>query len=262
MKYKDKDWLYEQYIVQKKSTPMIARELNCANRTIYYWLLKHQINPRTRPEARHNYAGNNVVLTDTLKQFLQGELLGDGNLRTNNFSASYRHASKYKDYVIWLSGFLNKFGVSQAGNIKPIKKQINNKIFTTYYYNSLNYEEFKILYDSFYENKVKHIPVSLNLTPLVVRQWYIGDGSLTIRKFGNPYISIATYGFSTTDIELIIKKFKEINLMAKKRKAGKRKNGQQRYIIAFPVSETNSFFKYIGECPNEIENIYGYKWNI
>lgn len=42
-KYRDKKWLYEQYVTLNKSMPQIARECNCYPLTITRWLTKYKI---------------------------------------------------------------------------------------------------------------------------------------------------------------------------------------------------------------------------
>lgn len=44
--YKNKYWLHDQYISQKKSTYEIGKECNCCNTTILYWLKKFNVNRR------------------------------------------------------------------------------------------------------------------------------------------------------------------------------------------------------------------------
>ncbi len=41
--YQDRDWLYKQRIVLKKSTPRIAKEQNTSHKTILYWIKKFNI---------------------------------------------------------------------------------------------------------------------------------------------------------------------------------------------------------------------------
>ena len=50
--YKDKKWLQQKYIVEKKSTYKIADILNCSQKTIYNWLKTLNIPRRTPSEAR------------------------------------------------------------------------------------------------------------------------------------------------------------------------------------------------------------------
>lgn len=49
--YRNKDWLENQYITQKKSTVKIGEEVGCSNTTISYWLKKFNIPIRTLSDA-------------------------------------------------------------------------------------------------------------------------------------------------------------------------------------------------------------------
>lgn len=59
---------------------------------------------------------------------------------------------------------------------------------------------------------------------------------------------------------MISNDFKEKIYDFNKIKAGKDKDDNQRYIIRLSSYKTDNFFNYIGPCPKEIEDIYGYKW--
>jgi len=48
--YKDKDWLYNQYVIEKKSAIKIAKL--CDINDIYYWLNKFDIPMRSLSEAQ------------------------------------------------------------------------------------------------------------------------------------------------------------------------------------------------------------------
>ena len=41
--WKDREWLYQQYVVLDRSTEEIAQEYGCKQNTIQCWLLKHKI---------------------------------------------------------------------------------------------------------------------------------------------------------------------------------------------------------------------------
>ena len=49
-KLNDRDWLYDQYIVQRKNTCQLAEELICSNITINRALKKHNIQVRSLSE--------------------------------------------------------------------------------------------------------------------------------------------------------------------------------------------------------------------
>ena len=50
-KYKDKEWLYHEYVVLKKSLRKVGRECGISGDTIKYWLQKHGISRRTISES-------------------------------------------------------------------------------------------------------------------------------------------------------------------------------------------------------------------
>lgn len=50
--YKNKDWLYNQYIILKKSLTQIGRECGVSKYPIGYWLKKHNIPVRDPKTAR------------------------------------------------------------------------------------------------------------------------------------------------------------------------------------------------------------------
>lgn len=49
--YRDKDWLYEQYIVNKRSTTDIAKEVGVSHKTISRWAKRHGIELRDTQTA-------------------------------------------------------------------------------------------------------------------------------------------------------------------------------------------------------------------
>ena len=49
---RNKDWLYEQYIMLRRSTSDIAKEMNVTDSAILFWLKKHGIPRRSTSETR------------------------------------------------------------------------------------------------------------------------------------------------------------------------------------------------------------------
>ena len=49
--HRDKDWLYEQYIIKKRSTTDIAKEVGVSHKTISRWARKHGIELRDTQTA-------------------------------------------------------------------------------------------------------------------------------------------------------------------------------------------------------------------
>lgn len=49
---RQRDWLYDQYVTQKKTMHQIAEDLGCSNSTVSNWLRHHNIHIRDRSEAQ------------------------------------------------------------------------------------------------------------------------------------------------------------------------------------------------------------------
>ena len=215
------------------------------------------INRRSNSETRSFRTSCN--LSPHIKEFITGELLGDGSLFSRSkYTAYYQHGTKYREYLVWIEKIFFDFGIKKTGTIRKNAHTLksNGKTYISYSLKTVTYPELKSLRIWFYPNGKKIIPYNLELTPLIVRQWYLGDGSLS-KKVGNmgQTISISTEGFQENDIDRVIEKFKRIGL-----KLAKNKSRKGQYKICISRQSTIDFFDYIGPCPQEIETIYSYKW--
>ena len=248
--YKDQIWLRKQYIEKKRSPNDIANEIGVATNTIIYWLKKFHIPRRSYSEANHLKAANHVQLSPHAIEFIEGELLGDGSLYSRSqWSAAYSHGSKYKEYIDWLAERLSGFGIKQAGSMvtqHPLGR------YTTYNYISLSYEELKPMRDRWYPKGKKIVPHDLILTPLMVRQWYIGDGCLDTKRGKRSSIRLSTCSFSVQDVLYLAHSLRELGFNARRRSSHN--------IIYISPRSVARFLNWIGPCPPEIESIYGYKW--
>jgi hypothetical protein len=270
--YQDRDWLYNEYWNFKKSKIQIAQEQNTTEKTIRYWMEKLEIKSRLNSEAQHLLKINHVALIPKAIEFIDGELLGDGNLHScSQWSALYQHSSKYKKYIEWLSNQLEQYGIKQTGEIyKRYHKECiyNGHYYSahwSYFYASLSYTELLPLRQKWYRlynpetdppnwrhKYIKIVPRDIELTPLRCRQWYIGDGDLnhSINKISNDYIKLSTQGFPIADIEFLVYKLNKLGFQCHRTK-----NNTIR-ISSYSVS---NFLTYIGPCPIDC---YKYKWEL
>ena len=106
-KFKNKDWLYNQYWWMDNSSWEIGKICNTNHSNILYWMKKFNIPRKNRIEKRQNH----INLSENLIEFINGHLLGDGSLRIqkNYYSARYTHKSKYKEYRNYIAEKLYKF---------------------------------------------------------------------------------------------------------------------------------------------------------
>ncbi len=273
--YQDYDWLYNQCVILKKSPKQIELEQNMTPRTIFYWFKKFNITPCSLGESIHLSKGNHISLSLKAKETLDGLMLGDGNYyATSQWSACYQHGSKYKRYLEDLSKVLDNFGIKQCGQILrgKIDKRERFRGFESYHYKTLTYSELLPLYQKWYRlpiledfkqwekphKFVKIVPRDIELTPLVCRLWYEGDGCLCHPRKEKEWkrkdsITLSTEGFTIENVNFLVQKLNELEF-----KSSRQKNN----TIYIWVDSTPAFLDYIGPCPKEIEDIYGYKWNL
>ena len=95
---------------------------------------------------------NHCELSVRALNWINGELLGDGCLKAcTSYSAKFRYGSKYLEYIDYVSGMLNEFGIEQSGKIY---KGLYNKIYKgstgTYCYESRSYYELSHMQDVWY----------------------------------------------------------------------------------------------------------------
>lgn len=248
--YKNREWLYNEYNILKKPLWIIAKEQSIGYGTVHYWMSKFGIQRRNHSDC---VKGNHMILTNKSKEFIYGELLGDGNLSPwKNISARYTHGSQHKKYLEWLSEILNKFGLEQSGKINEIIYKIKTGEYIGYKYQSRYYRELSSLYKAWYPKGTKHVPNDIELTPLMVRQWYIGDGCLVKSKEANPWIQLSTEAFDLRDINILIDKLLKLGIKSNHVISNNR--------IHISTYSTNRFIDYIGRCPENLKDIYGYKW--
>jgi len=255
-KYKEKEWLTEKYHSEMLSASAISKEAGCCKQTILKWLHNLQIPVRTDSEAMRlvKRRVKHVQLCGYLLEFLEGELLGDGSVHIpKQRTGRYTHSSSRREYLVWLSGELSAWGLKGGAVYKTVGKSWG-KEYPTWHYQSNQYAELADLRKRFYPAGKKIVPNDLILTPIIARQWFIGDGCLRHpphTKRERPYIEFCTDCFNKHDRD-----FLSNQLCSKGFKAFSRASGR----IRISTFSTQDFLKWIGPCPEQIRGVYGYKW--
>lgn len=183
-------------------------------------------------------------------EWINGELLGDAGLEVNSkYSASINYGSKYKEYIQYVNNILKSFGINKMGKIR--KCQDKNWGNFSYKYRSLSYNRLSSLYKKWYPEGKKIIPKDLELTPITLRQHYIGDGSLAkpARGKNRPYIILCTNGFPISDVKWLVNKLINLGFKAKRQPSAN--------AVYISTYSTKDFLDYIGKCPVKC---YEYKW--
>lgn len=153
-----------------------------------------------------------IPLSPLLIEFIEGELLGDGSIcKPNDKSrmARYSHGSKYYEYLCWLDRIFSSEGLVRSGEIREyVHKENNGKYYS---YVTIQCIELADLYNKWYKNGKKEVPEDLKFTPTILRQWFIGDGSI---KEDGSSIRFCIDCFNDNSIKVLIDNFKQIGINA------------------------------------------------
>lgn len=193
---------------------------------------------------------NSCNLSQKAIDWIYGELLGDGYLRKGSCRATlFSYASKYLEYAEYVRDTLNSFGIEQVGRIYKRHLTHRNMNCYTYDYVSRAYPELLVIRKKWYPKGKKIVPRDIKLTPLTVRQWYIGDGSLVKSKF----ITLYTQCFTVYDVNWLVKQLRKLGFKANRQK----RDNTIRISNKNTRKTSRDFLDYIGKCPVKC---YKYKW--
>jgi hypothetical protein len=200
----------------------------------------------------------NIVFID----IVNGNLLGDAWISKFH---TFGLASINRDFVEHINFELNN--IFKTNSKIGIKKKSNSIIYGKKFSRKKQYSTyksckpiFKLFYNKWYNNK-KIIPDDLELTPRGCYYWYVGDGCLNCNpKKSVISISLATNGFSKTDVEKLICKLnckiEGLNASIQERKNHK---SEKSFIIYIGSSSVLRFLDYVGE---PFLKSFSYKWDI
>lgn len=120
----------------------------------------------------------------------------------------------------------------------------------SYKYCSCSYVELLPIHKKWYPKGKKIVPKDIVLTPLTLRQWYIGDGCLIKSKNANPRIRLYTNCFSIKDVEWLRGQLKMLGFKTTRRKINNE--------ISISTYSTKNFIESLGKCPVKC---YQYKFD-
>lgn len=118
-------------------------------------------------------------------EFLVGGLLGDSHIekRIGGTGSRFKFEQNNRnvEYLMWSHKFLVERGYCPNHKPKLIKRiRKNNTIYFGSCFNTFTFNSWNWLYEEFYHQKVKHLPISLlneYLSPFAIAIWFIDDGS-------------------------------------------------------------------------------------
>jgi hypothetical protein len=192
---------------------------------------------------------NNFI---NIRNVLEGCLLGDGflELQKHSKNASLKYGSSSKQHAEYIHNFFSIY--CNENNQKITRREVfdkrTEKTYINYSFSTKALPIFTEQHNRFYVNKIKIVPLDLEINNILLLMWYIGDGELDKK---NGYIKLHTNAFTFQEVNFLCNKLS--NFEAKPQRKTK-----SQYLVTIPRKCAKSFLKYIGDCPI---NDYNHKWS-
>jgi len=288
-KYKDEDWLREQYVDKDKSTNKIAEKTDITHASVSRWLHKFGIRTGERdrykyicPDCNLPYKNPSTHFTTShcerpeisrvQKEMLKGLVMGDGSINHRTRNWAIRWVSINEEFMDWFDWRMGDIGIevreckeSFEEKRESFKKSfdwdedyINTLNFhKTYRWSSITHPSIKKFFNKWIKNSEKVFPNNFEISPISTCIWYCGDGGL---NYNGKYCSSATITTvnESSNIDNIVESFNKEGLYPKiyKDKRNDKRGEHVHTSIVFSGEEMENFFEYIGEAPPGME----YKW--
>lgn len=237
--------------VSGKSLMQLSNKYNYNIATIRNFLLKNDIKVRNVKESVEKFHKQPILkLDDFFMQNFIGWILGDGGLRMTKkaLNPHFTYTDLKKDHIDYICSILTKYNIKYCLG-KHKKSQC-------YYIQTECRPEFHETYKLFYgydglneNNQKRKILPNIILTPIILRNWYIGDGCSSKQIETKNHRGCITCKYKN---EFILK---QLNALFDDVKCYYDKRNYYRYH--FNNRSLIKLLNYIGKCPVEG---YKYKW--
>ena len=183
-------------------------------------------------------------------ELITGEMLGDGHIRKlESGSCMYAHFSKHRPYLTWLANELELQGFSTKLTSQLHERR--GRQHDVYRLRTRIDPRLEAIHREWYTADAKAVPEDFNISPIILRQWYIGDGTGFI---GSQQSQVQlTSQLTEEDGQKMIDEFKNVGVQASQQVNGS--------LHIWKRSHTR-FFEYMAELPDEIDECFGYKWRL
>ena len=191
------------------------------------------------------------VLTDIQHQILIGSMLGDGHMSLADKCRypilKIARTIKDEDYLLWE---YNQF--KELCSAEP-RYDINPDGFTGKNHESILFKTrsvpaFLPYYHQWYINKIKIVPQTLTLTPLIVAVWFADDGSVWTKNTSIK-ISLATNGFEKKYTEFLCNL---LNTTIKEKINMYNTGNKDQYFLYLTSRAASKFIKYISPVYDQL----------
>lgn len=186
------------------------------------------------------------------KEHIDGFLLGDGCIsidkRMKSKKARATCSLEYEEFCEYLIGFF-KGSVSKY-NSKKMKQGFFFQGRTKY--SEDYYKEFLRWYPKADGKRLKQVPDDVEITPISVVMWYLGDGSLVKQNnWQSMKVRLSTDGFKREGVQILVDKLNELKIWC---------HIDFDNRVQIKARGIPAFFNYIGRTSPV--SCYDYKFNL
>jgi uracil-DNA glycosylase family 4 len=144
-----------------------------------------------------------------------GTLLGDGHLTAASSYLSFSHSEHQEGYATFKAGLLAELA-PRANRLMVAAVSGGPAAYPVVHVRTLAHRALRMLRGSFYRPE-KRVPLWMaeQLSPLMLAVWFMDDGQLRIRPGKRPLADIATYGFPSEDLGLLVAGLARLGISAK-----------------------------------------------
>jgi hypothetical protein len=233
-----RSFLEKAYLVDGKSTLSIAAKLGCSSNTVSKYLKVYGISIRNLSDSSRIRHRRSLPISENFESFIDGCLLGDGNLHSPvGFQAVYHQDSSQREFIYYVSSVFNDNNyLAQSYDYDRFDKR-TLKTYHSYSFNSVYSVELQRIYNRWYKSGIKVIPNDLLVTPTLLLIFYLGDGQKD-RRCKNSVISSEC--FSKEEVSRLVYLIQNVGIDCHIQKDNR---------IRIPSSGFDNFINYIGGCP-------------
>lgn len=154
-----------------------------------------------------------LSLTKLQEEILIGTLLGDACLylpnKNGNPYLSIKRRLGDRNYLEWQASFFSEFLKRPVHETTYMSSKIENGTRIKYKYTAAEMvsrcsQAFLPFRQKWYPNGKKIVPKDLQLSPLIITEWFCDDGCVSIRKNGKSLkIGFSAMGFNNDDMDFL-----------------------------------------------------------
>lgn len=206
-------------------------------------------------------------ITEHQHEVITGLVMGDGSVSRQSKNAHIdvqMTNRKYLEYLDDLFGCLTT-GVKLAKTAEEVAKASSADDFNEYDDPDAYADLYRLrtrnhpalnVYDSWYETGEKVWPSSIELTPTVLKHWYVGDGTYDEREFANSSTIAFSVVNESRNQEKVDALFDEVGLPTPSWYPYECESGRMTCRISWNCEESVELFEYMGApLPG-----FQYKW--